>query len=275
MSQDKVKELESTARLIREDIIRTARDCDEGIHIGGSLSIVEILTVLYFSVMKVDPQRVDWPERDRFILSKGHGNAGLSAAMARRGYFSVDELHRFDQLGARLSMHIDKHRMPGVEISSGSLGHGLPVAVGMSLAGKLDKAAWKVYCVLGDGEMMEGSVWEALMSAAHYGLNNLTAIVDRNRFSLDGPTEEIMRLEPLVDKIKAFGWWTIEVDGHNIAQLLDAFAAEVPGGDRPKMIIANTIKGKGVSFLENTTGSHFAHLKPEQADQALKELAAA
>jgi transketolase len=128
---------------------------------------------------------------------------------------------------------------------------------------------------LGDGEMMEGSVWEALMSAAHYGLNNLTAVIDRNRFSLDGPTEEIMRLEPLVDKIKAFGWWTIEVDGHNIAQLLDAFAAEVPGGNRPKMIIANTIKGKGVSFLENTTGSHFAHLKPEQAEQALKELAAA
>jgi transketolase len=275
MGQEKIKELEKIARLIREDVVRTARDCAEGVHIGGSLSIAEILAVLYFSVLRVDPQRPDWPERDRFILSKGHGNVGLSAAMARRGYFPLDELSRFDQLGARLSMHIDKHRMPGVEISSGSLGHGLPVSVGLALAGKLDRAAWKVYCVLGDGEMMEGSVWEALMSAAHYKLNNLTAIIDRNRFSLDGPTEEIMRLEPLADKIKAFGWWVVEVDGHNVAQLLKAFAEEVPGGDRPKMVIAHTVKGKGVSFLENTTGSHFAHLKPEQAEQALKDIAMA
>lgn len=272
MKQDKILELQRIVRDIRGDVIRTTRDCSQGVHVGGSLSIVEILTVLYFSVLRVDPKNPDWPERDRFILSKGHGNASLSSAMARRGFFSLDDLNRFDELDAPLSMHIDKHRMRGVEISSGSLGHGLPIAVGAALAGKIDNVDWKVYCLLGDGEMMEGSVWEALMSAAHFKLHNLTAILDRNRFSLDGPTDEIMGLEPLAEKIKAFGWRILEVDGHDVKALLEAFAYEENGGMRPKMIIAHTIKGKGVPFLENKTESHFAHFTAEQADQALSEL---
>jgi transketolase len=274
MEQETILALKQRAFLIREDIVRTARDCEFGIHIGGALSLAEILSVLYFHIMKVDPGQPKMPDRDRLILSKGHGNAGLAVALAQRGFFPVEELLRFDGLGALLSMHVDSHRQPGAEISSGSLGHGLPISVGLALAGKLDSAPWKVYCIVGDGEIMEGSNWEAMMSAAHYKLDNLIAVLDRNRFSLDGPTEEIMSLEPLVDKIKAFGWHTIEVDGHDVAALLNAFQEIRSVSGKPKMIIANTIKAKGVSFLENTTGSHFAHLSSEKADIALGEIEA-
>jgi len=272
MDKEKIIELKYKAQEIREDIVRTSRDCIEGVHIGGSLSLAEILAVLFFEVAKIDPQNPKWPERDRIVLSKGHGNVGFAAAMARRGFFPLEELKRFDLLDAPLSMHVDKHRMPGVEISSGSLGHGLPVSVGMALSGLLDKAMWRVYCILGDGELMEGSVWEAVMSAAHYRLDNLTAIVDRNKFSLDGPTEEIMSIEPLADKYRDFGWFVMQVDGHDVESLLGAFNTIVEKG-KPKVIIADTVKGKGVSFLENKTSSHFARLKPEQAEQALAEIA--
>jgi transketolase len=274
MDKEKIPVLRQKALEIREDIVRTSRDCVEGVHIGGSLSLAEILAVLFFEVARIDPQNPNWPARDRIVLSKGHGNAGFAAAMARRGFFPLEELNRFDMLDAPLSMHVDKHRMPGVEISSGSLGHGLPVSVGMALSGMLDKATWRVYCILGDGELMEGSVWEAVMSAGHYKLDNLTAIVDRNRFSLDGPTEEIMSLEPLADKFRDFGWFVLEVDGHDVESLLEAFQASSEKG-KPKVIIASTVKGKGVSFLENKTSSHFARLKPEQAEQALAEIAQA
>ena len=272
MDQSKIRELQDIAMDIRRDVVRTARDCDEGVHVGGSLSMAEVLAALFFHVLRLDPQNPDWPERDRFILSKGHGNIGLSAAMARRGFFPLEELDRFDLMHAPLSMHIDKHRMPGVEISSGSLGHGLPVAVGMALAGKLDKAPWKVYVVIGDGEMMEGSMWEAMMSAAHYKLSNLTAVIDRNRFCLDGATEDIMSLEPFVDKMRAFNWRVLEIDGHDMRSVVEALEDNDPSDERPKLIVANTIKGKGVSFLENTPKAHFAHMKPEEADRALAEL---
>ncbi|HEX7557033.1 MAG TPA: transketolase [Leptolinea sp.] len=270
-----IHDLRLMANTIRKDIVTTARDCSEGVHAGGSLSIAEVLAVLFFSVLKIDPQNPKDPHRDRFILSKGHANIGLSSAMARKGFFSVDELKRFNQLGAPLSMHVDMHRMPGVEISSGSLGHGLPVAVGMALAGKLDKAAWKVYTIVSDGEMMEGSCWEAMMAAANYNLNNLTMVMDRNRFCLDGPTESIMKLEPFEDKLRAFGWRVISVDGHDVAALLKAFTDDAPGDMRPRVIVCNTVKGKGVSFLENTAASHFAQLNAEKAAIALAELAAA
>ena len=272
MDQRKIKELQEMAMDIRRDVIRTARDCDEGVHVGGSLSMAEILAVLFFHVLRLDPKNPQWPDRDRFILSKGHGNIGLSSAMARRGFFPLEELKRFDLMHAPLSMHIDKHRMPGVEISSGSLGHGLPVSVGLALAGRLDKAAWKVYCVIGDGEMMEGSMWEAMMSAAHFKLNNLTAVIDRNRYCLDGATEQIMSLEPFVDKMRAFNWRVLEIDGHDVRAVVEAFESEDPSDKRPKLIVANTTKGKGVSFLENTAKAHFAHMKPEEADAALAEL---
>lgn len=270
-----IHDLRLMANTIRTDIVTTARDCAEGVHAGGSLSLAETLAVLFFSELNIDPKNPKDPNRDRLILSKGHTNIGLSSAMAHKGYFSVDELKRFDQLGAPLSMHVDMHRMPGVEISSGSLGHGLPVAVGMALAGKLDKAAWRVFVIVGDGEIMEGSCWEAMMAAAHFKLNNLTMILDRNRFSLDGPTETVMSLEPFEDKLRAFGWRVLSVDGHDVAALLKAFADKAPGDDRPRVIVCNTIKGKGVSFLENTAASHFSQLKPEKAAIALEELAAA
>ena len=243
MDNEKIKELKRMAVNIREDVVRTSRDCSEGVHVGGSLSMAEILSVLFFEVARLDPKNPKWEKRDRIILSKGHGNVGFSAAMAHKGFFPLEELKRFDMLNAPLSMHVDKHRMPGVEISSGSLGHGLPVSVGVALGGKLDKADWKVYCILGDGELMEGSVWEASMSAPHLKLDNLTAIVDRNRFSLDGPTEEIMALEPLAKKFTDFGWFVLEVDGHSVEELLKAFNTPTVNG-KPKVIIANTIKGQ-------------------------------
>lgn len=271
MDSEKIKELKRIAVRIREDIVRTSRDCSEGVHVGGSLSMAEILSVLFFAIARLDPKNPSWEKRDRIILSKGHGNVGFASAMAHKGFFALDELNRFDMLNAPLSMHVDKHRMPGVEISSGSLGHGLPVSVGIALGGKLDKADWEVYCILGDGELMEGSVWEAIMSAHHFKLDNLTAIVDRNRFSLDGPTEEIMSLEPLAKKFTDFGWFVLEVNGHSVEELLKAFATPTEN-HRPKVIIADTIKGKGVSFIEGTTGSHFAHFKPDQAEKALAEL---
>lgn len=270
-----IHDLRLMANTIRTDIVTTARDCAEGVHAGGSLSLAEALAVLFFSVLNVDPKNPKNPNRDRLILSKGHANIGLSSAMAHKGFFSVDELKRFDTLGSLLSMHVDMHRMPGVEISSGSLGHGLPVSVGVALAGKLDKAAWKVYVIVSDGEIMEGSCWEAMMAATHYKLNNLTMVMDRNRFCLDGPTESIMSLEPFEDKLRAFGWRVISVDGHDVPALLDAFADEAPGDERPRVIVCNTVKGKGVSFLENTAAAHFAQLKPEKAEIALAELAAA
>lgn len=271
MSNETVKNLEHIAYEIRRDVIQTAYDCAEGVHIGGSLSLAEVYAVLFFSVAQLDPDKPKWIDRDRIILSKGHGNIGFSAAMARRGFFPLEELKNFDKLNAMLSMHVDKHRMPGVEISSGSLGHGLPIAVGTALGGKLDQAGWQVYCILGDGEMMEGSNWEALMSGAHYKLDNLTAIVDRNRLCIDGPTEEVMSLEPLADKIRDFGWQLIEVDGHDVEHLLDAFNCNHEAG-KPKLILANTIKGKGVSFLEGKVSSHFAHFNSEDLERALADL---
>ena len=271
MTIDQIEKLSIKARMIREDIITTARDCAEGVHIGGSLSLAEVYAVLFFSIAKLDPNNPKWADRDRIILSKGHGNVGFAAAMARRGFFLLEELKKFDKLNAMLSMHVDKHRMPGVEISSGSLGHGLPIAVGTALGGKLDQAKWQVYCILGDGEMMEGSNWEALMSGAHYKLDNLTAVIDRNKYCIDGSTKEVMSLEPLADKIRDFGWQLVEVDGNDVGQLLDAFN-RVHDAGKPKLILANTIKGKGVSFLEGKASSHFAHFNQEDVARALAEL---
>jgi transketolase len=273
MSQDdQVGRLRDIAMDIREDIVRMGRDVVGGVHLGGCLSLAEILAVLYFAILRVDPHNPDWPGRDRLVLSKGHGNLALCAALARRSFFPLEELRGFNTLGSPYSMHADMHRVPGVEASAGSLGHGLPISVGLALAGKIDAAPWRVYCILSDGEMMEGSSWEAMMSAAHYELHNLTAIIDRNRFSLDGPTEEIMSLEPLREKSLAFGWRTLKVDGHDVRHLLDAFAPAPAGNKRPTMIIADTVKGSGVSFLEGRTESHFAQLTPQQAEQALAEI---
>lgn len=259
-------ELRSIALDIREHIIRLSLSQEFGIHVGGSLSLAEILTVLYFAVARIDPQNPEWSQRDRIVLSKGHGNAGLLITLALRGFFDLDVLDQFNQIGSYYSMHADAH-IPGVEHSAGSLGHGLSVAVGMALAARIDGKSWQTYCILGDGESMEGSVWEAIMSASSFRLDNLTAIIDRNNLSQENRIANEMGLEPLVEKCRAFGWESYEVDGHEINELLEAFRA--PHSGSPKMVIARTIKGHGVPSHENRIKSHFAHLEAEEAAAAI------
>ena len=268
-NQNRIIRLQKKALQYRKHLIQLAHEHSFGVHVGGSLSLAEVLTTLYFEVANLDPGNPDWEERDRIILSKGHGNVGLLTVLALKGYFPFKELEAFNQLGSFYSMHADSH-VPGVEHSAGSLGHGLSVAVGMALAAGLDQKDWKVYCILGDGEIMEGSNWEALMSASHYKLGRLTAIIDRNQLSQEGSTTETMDLEPLVRKIESFGWFAAEVDGHDIPELLTSFKSE--SVDQPKMIIANTIKGRGVASLANKTKSHFSHLDETQAELALDEI---
>lgn len=269
---DAYPELTSTARRIRQHIIRMVGAAGSG-HPGGSLSAVEIVTALYFKVMRLDPSRPDWPERDRFVLSKGHAAPVLYAALAEKGFFPVDDLLTLRRLGSPLQGHPDRKALPGVEVSTGSLGHGLAVANGMALAGRLDGRDYQVYVLLGDGELQEGMVWEGAMAAAHYHLDNLTAIVDHNHLQIDGRVEDVMSPEPVADKFRAFGWETKTIDGHDFGQILGAlaWAREVKG--RPAVIIAETVKGKGVSFMENEAGWHGKAPGPEQVEKALAELA--
>lgn len=266
----KYRELERKACAIRQDVIRMLATAGSG-HPGGSLSAVEILTALYFQVLRVDPRRPDDPERDRFILSKGHACPALYATLAERGFFPLSWLEDLRRLGSPLQGHPDMRKVPGVEMSTGSLGQGLSVGVGMALAGRLRESGYRVYVLLGDGECQEGQVWEAAMAAAHYRLRNLVAIVDRNGLQIDGPTEEVLALEPLADKWKAFGWSVITVNGHDFGELLSAFES-VGYARRPTAIIARTVKGKGVSFMENQVDWHGKAPNREQGEQALKEL---
>ncbi|MBE3571722.1 MAG: transketolase, partial [Moorella humiferrea] len=217
--------------------------------------------------------RPDWPDRDRFVLSKGHAAPVLYAALAERGFFPLEKLTTLRRLGSPLQGHPDRKALPGVEVSTGSLGHGLAVANGMALAGRLDGRDYHVYVLLGDGELEEGMVWEGAMAAAHYHLDNLTAIVDHNHLQIDGRVEDVMSPEPVADKFHAFGWETKTIDGHDFGQILAAFewAREVKG--KPAVIIAETIKGKGVSFMENEAGWHGKAPKPEEVEKALAELA--
>jgi transketolase len=267
--QSRINYLQKKALEYRKHLIHLAHKHSFGVHIGGGLSLAEILTALYFEVANLDPNKPDWEDRDRIILSKGHGNIGLLTVLAMRNFFSFDEMNNFNQLGSYFSMHADAH-VPGIEHSAGSLGHGLSVAIGMALAARLDKKEWKVYCILGDGEIMEGSNWEALMSGSHFNLSKLTAIIDRNRLSQEGTTSETMSLEPLTNKVTDFGWTVLEIDGHHIQDILQAFAADSNG--KPKMIIANTIKGRGIDSLANRTKSHFSHLDETQTRLALQQI---
>jgi transketolase len=241
-------------------------------HPGGSLSSAEILTTLYFREMRVNPQEPQWPERDRFVLCKGHAAPVLYAALAEKGYFPKEELLGLRQTGRMLQGHPDMKKTPGVDMSTGSLGQGLSIANGMALAGKLDKKDYRVYALLGDGEMDEGQVWEAGMAAAHYKLDNLTAFLDFNGLQIDGPTDLVMSSAPLLAKWQAFGWHVLQVDGHNIEELLAALAEAKTVKGKPTMIIAKTVKGKGVSFMENEAGWHGSAPDNEQSEQALKEL---
>lgn len=241
-------------------------------HTGGDLSAADILATLYFAVLKVDPREPKAPQRDRFIMSKGHCSGALYATLAEAGFFPREELDTYMQPLARLNGHPNCVKIPGVETNTGPLGHGLPVAVGVSLAAKLDQAEWRTFVLTGDGELQEGSNWEAAMSAAHYELDNLTVIVDRNRLQQGDATENTVRLEPLADKWRAFGWAVAEVDGHNHNALLDVFERLPLTPGRPNCIIAHTHKGKGVSFMEDQAGWHHRVPTIEELAAALREL---
>ncbi len=247
-----------------------------GSHIGAIFSVAEIMAVLYSRVLHVDPAQPKMPDRDRLILSKGHAGASVYAALAERGFFPVEELATHYANGSRLSGHVSHKGVPGVEFSTGSLGHGLSVAAGMALGGKKDDAPWRVFCVLGDGECDEGSVWEAALQASHYGLGNLVAIVDHNRMQSLDFCENTLALEPFGDKWRAFGWNVIEVDGHDVDALLAAFhqAKENIATGKPTVILATTVKGKGVSFMENDILWHYRTPQGEEYEAALKELEA-
>ena len=263
--------LEKKNKEIRRRIVEILGEAHGG-HYGGSLSCVEVLSALYMNEMRVDPQRPDWPDRDRFVLSKGHACAAFCAVLAERGYFPGDLLQTFNKLDSPFGMHPDMHKIAGCDVSTGSLGHGLPIGVGMALAGKMDRKGYRVFVLLGDGECQEGVIWEGMMAAAHYKLDNLVAIIDRNRVSMDGFTEEIMPLGDLQKKMEAFGWVAREVDGHNIEQIFEAFRAVPFVAGKPSGIIANTTKGKGVSFMENTADWHYREASPEVTERALKDL---
>ena len=241
-------------------------------HVGTCLSVADILAVLYTDVLRVDPARPNWPERDRFILSKGHGAAAAYAVLAERGFFPLTWLDTYCQDDSVLEGHITSHGVPGVEVSTGSLGHGLSISCGMALAGKRERLPYRVFAVLSDGECEEGSTWEAVLFAAHHRLDNLIAIVDYNKIQSFGTIKEVLDLEPLADKWRAFGWSVREIDGHDCAQIEDALKGVPFKPDKPSCIIAHTIKGKGVSFMENQLAWHYKSPTVEQLAQALAEL---
>jgi transketolase len=266
-----IKELEAKAKEIRRDIVSMLCRACSG-HPGGSLSSTDLVTALYFSVLRHDPKRPQWQDRDRFHMSKGHCCPLWYAALAHAGYFPKEKLLTLRKLGSLLQGHPDR-RTPGIDAASGSLGQGLSIALGMALAGRLDAKDYRVYCLLGDGEIQEGNVWEAAMAAAHYRCDNLCAILDYNGMQIDGKVSDVMGLEPVADKWRAFGWHTIEIDGHNMAAILKAFEEAKTVKARPAIVIAHTTKGKGVSFMENVCSFHGCPPTKEEADRALEELA--
>jgi transketolase len=266
-----INHLEKLARQVRIDIIEMLFKAGSG-HLGGSLSATDILVALFFGAMRTKADDPCWLDRDRFILSKGHGAPAYYAILARLGFFPREELLSLRQFGSILQGHPDSGCTPGVEIPTGSLGQGLSIANGLALAARLNGHGSRVYVLLGDGEVQEGQIWEAAMTAAHYGLDNLVGILDRNRLQIDGHTAEVMSIEPIADKWRAFGWHTLEVDGHHIGELLAALQScrEVQG--RPSMLIAHTVKGKGVSIFEGQKKYHGVAPTPEEYQQALQEL---
>jgi transketolase len=272
MSDSKIsaQALEEKAKLIRRLIVDMLGRAGSG-HPGGSLSSTDLITALYFSVMRYDPQKPDWPDRDRFHLSKGHCSPLLYAVLSEAGFFPREKLFTLRKLGSMLQGHPDR-RTPGVEAASGSLGQGLSIALGMSLAARIDKRDYRVYVLLGDGEIQEGNVWEAAMASAHYRCDNLCAILDYNGFQIDGKTNVIMNLEPLVAKWQAFGWNTIEINGHKMPEILSAYREAASAKGKPSIIIAHTIKGKGVSFMENVVDFHGRAPSKEETEKAIKEL---
>lgn len=267
LSPQEKQRLKDIARELRLTVIDVMA-WSGGAHVGGSLSIIDILTILYFKYLDVHPADPQWDERDRFILSKGHAAAGLIPVLAKRGFFPEETLKTFNHFGSPFAMHPDSNKVIGCDASAGSLGHGLSMAVGMALGARQRKMPWKTVCLMGDGECCEGSIWEAAMSAPHFKLGNLIGIVDRNRFMIDGETEDVMPLEPFADKWRAFGWEVVEVDGHDLDQLDEALARAWAATDVPVLILAHTIKGKGVDFMENNVVYHYASADSELCARA-------
>jgi transketolase len=266
-----VEELKKMAVIIRCDIIDMICTAAAG-HPGGSLSAADVVTALYFRVMRIDPKNPDWPNRDRFILSKGHACPVWYAALAERGYFDKSHLKTLRRMGSILQGHPDMRKTPGIDMTAGSLGHGLSAGLGMALSGKLQQKDYHVFVIIGDGESQEGSIWEASMAAPNFKLDNLTAILDYNHLQNDYSVEDIMPIHPVVDKWKAFGWHVIDIDGHDMAQVVQALEEAKTHKGAPTMIVANTIKGKGVSYMENVCEWHGRAPCQEEADQALEEL---
>lgn len=264
-------ELSERARRLRQHVVRVSYESQTS-HVGTALSCADILAALYFNIMRVDPRNPGWPDRDRFIMSKGHGCAAWYAALAERGFFPVEELRTFRRLGSRLQGHPDMSKLPGVEMTAGSLGHGLAAGIGIAIGNKLDGRPGRVYVLLGDGESQEGLVWEAALAAPRFRLDNLVAVVDYNHWQSGGSVDETMPLEPLADKWRAFGWHVVEVNGHDLRALLDAFAEAAETIDRPTTVIAHTTKGKGVSFMENDNLWHAKPPSKAEAERALREL---
>ena len=266
-----IEEMTAIAKKLRRYIISMIGKAGSG-HPGGSLSAVEIVAVLYFGLLRHNPEDPHWPDRDRFILSKGHAAPVLYATLAECGYFPADELTTLRQLDSHLQGHTDRTTTPGVEMSAGALGQGLSFGTGVALAGRLNSQQYKVYVLLGDGECDEGQVWEAAMAAAHFKLDNLVAIVDNNEQQIDGWNRNVMNLAPFNEKWQSFGWYVIEIDGHNLSQLVETFDRAKLIKGQPVVIIAHTIKGKGVSFMENNPDFHGKAPNADEVQIALKEL---
>lgn len=265
------RKLEETANLIRQDIIKMLLAAGSG-HSGGPLGMADIFTALYFNILNHDPAKPDWEDRDRLILSNGHICPVRYATMAHAGYFPITELKTLRKLGSRLQGHPHRGALPGIETTSGPLGSGLSQAIGLALAGRIDGAKWRVICLMSDGEQEEGNTWEAAMLAGKYKINNLTALMDRNNIQIDGFTEDIMPLEPLREKYEAFNWHVIEIDGHNMEEIIDAFDQAKAIFEKPTLIIAHTIPGKGVDFMENKFEWHGKPPNEEEAESALNQL---
>ena len=274
VTEQEVQDLTRTAAKIRRDIVDVT-GWSGGAHIGGALSQTDVLIILYYKYLRIDPQNPDWDDRDRFVLSKGHGGVGHAAVLADKGYFDPELLKEFNHSGSPFGMHLDGNKVPGVDVSTGSLGHGLSQAVGLALGARVRGKSWMTYCVVGDGECNEGSIWEAAMAASHYKLGNLIAFVDRNGLMIDGPTEDVMGIEPLVDKWAAFGWTVKQVDGHSFPELAEAIDVALDHKDGPVAIIAKTVKGKGVDFMENDPSWHYGGLDSGMVAQAKQSIGGA
>ena len=271
ISDGQINHLKQTALNLRRNII-TMIQSGQGGHLGGSLSCIQVMTALYFSILRCNPQDPQWEGRDRFILSAGHKCLALYSVLAEKGYFDKKLLSTYDTLNSQLPGHPDRHKLPGVEANTGSLGHGLAIGGGMALAGKIDQKDYKVYVLMGDGEIAEGSVWEAAEIASHYKLDNLIAIIDRNKLQIHGNTKDVLNTESLTAKWSSFGWQTLEMDGHDFEDIFRAFKNLPLKKNCPTCIIADTIKGKGLSFAEHNYKYHYWKPTEEEMKKAFMEL---